>query len=564
MKSLLLFIIIIFYGCGQSYVNSYKSLESAFIEWYLKYNPIKSSKLGFNKDNSTIKNLDLESIEEYVADIERFRIELTQIDYTKLPSYEKTNFELIKVFIDQELFDLKSEKKYEWDSSFYIEKIYESILSILDIRNIDINLKTQAINSRLAFSNKLLEDGYDNLKYYSIFHKNLSLNLITSLNILLDDLPLKLMSDNQTLDQIDDNIRLLKNNLKRYKNWLVNEYSRYDEFDVYNEPNYIDSKFKYFIGKEYSISKISKLAKRKVENNQNLLFDLSLPFYLQKNDEPVWVDRDDSLFVIDWMYNQIDKEKVELDEYISTIYLSSKKIKKFIDDNDLVINKSPDIEIKYDEEYFHKSNVSNIGRLRFVSNTLAEYLVLPLNATNDSIQLPNNYHLEINLMKDLYPGRLILNHLKRYSDSLLRRIISSKLTDYGWESYIASYLVDSGYGGGKNYAYKFMNLYEELKIATLSWMELEMKYYKSDEQKVILKLNEMIHLSTKESEHYLENIQLEPLRYTKQFIGTIEMNRLFSDYSKKNNNINSFKDFQSQILNEGSIQISQLRDLILN
>ena len=53
------------------------------------------------------------------------------------------------------------------------------------------------------------------------------------------------------------------------------------------------------------------------------------------------------------MYNQIDKEKVELDEYISSIYLGSKK-SKFIDDNDLVINKSPDIEIKYDEEYFHK------------------------------------------------------------------------------------------------------------------------------------------------------------------------------------------------------------------
>ena len=76
-------------------------LESAFIEWYLKFNPIKSSKLGFNKDNSTIKNLDLESIDEYVADIERFRIELTQIDYTKLPSYEKTNFELIKMTIDK-------------------------------------------------------------------------------------------------------------------------------------------------------------------------------------------------------------------------------------------------------------------------------------------------------------------------------------------------------------------------------------------------------------------------------------------------------------------------------
>ena len=133
MKSLFLFIIIIFYGCGQSYVNSYKSLESAFIEWYLKFNPIKSSKLGFNKDNSTIKNLDLESIEEYVADIERFRIELTQIDYTKLPSYEKTNFELIKVFIDQELFDLKSEKNMNGILVFILKRFMKVFCRFLTL-----------------------------------------------------------------------------------------------------------------------------------------------------------------------------------------------------------------------------------------------------------------------------------------------------------------------------------------------------------------------------------------------------------------------------------------------
>ena len=59
-------------------------------------------------------------------------------------------------------------------------------------------------------------------------------------------------------------------------------------------------------------------------------------------------DTDGDLLTFNVFYDP-ETGEVDLDEYVSTIYLSSKKIQKFINDNDLVINKSPDIEIKYDE-----------------------------------------------------------------------------------------------------------------------------------------------------------------------------------------------------------------------
>jgi uncharacterized protein (DUF885 family) len=42
------------------------------------------------------------------------------------------------------------------------------------------------------------------------------------------------------------------------------------------------------------------------------------------------------------------------------------------------------------------------------------------------------------------------------------------------------------------------------------------------------------------------------------------MERLFTDYKQKNENVVSMREFHTKILNEGSIPISQLRKMILN
>ena len=68
----------------------------------------------------------------------------------------------------------------------------------------------------------------------------------------------------------------------------------------------------------------------------------------------------------------------------------------------------------------------------------------------------------------------------------------------------------------------------------------------------------------KRSFEFADNIDGQPFHFTKQFIGAIEMERLFTDYKRKNENAVSMREFHAKILNEGSIPISQLRKMILN
>ena len=152
---------------------------------------------------------------------------------------------------------------------------------------------------------------------------------------------------------------------------------------------------------------------------------------------------------------------------------------------------------------------------------------------------------------------------KIYSSKKNVELVLAKIYDIDDEDIQKEYM--SAFNGG-------VYLYEELKIASLSWMELEMKYYKSDEQQVILKLNNMIHLSSKESDYYLENIQL----FFQKLKDCLEPNALiFFDYwseklVKKNppkttKKFFLFNEFKATRISKGKIIKNKVKvDLVLN
>ena len=79
-----LFILLIFFNCNSSQEKSFKQLESALISWYYKYHPTIATENNLIEYNHQIEKYDFNSIEEYRADINRFIIELSQIDEVKL------------------------------------------------------------------------------------------------------------------------------------------------------------------------------------------------------------------------------------------------------------------------------------------------------------------------------------------------------------------------------------------------------------------------------------------------------------------------------------------------
>jgi uncharacterized protein (DUF885 family) len=206
-----------------------------------------------------------------------------------------------------------------------------------------------------------------------------------------------------------------------------------------------------------------------------------------------------------------------------------------------------------------------VGRFQLNGkNKDVEYLVKPLEASQTIKINMNRYELDILIMKDLSPGNLQFQQSLSKNSQLLRQIIQNDVTKFGWQYYASSYLINSGFGGIENYAYKFTSLYNALQIAGLTWMELQLGFHEADEKEIIKSLSLKINISEIEAKHYATNYPQSPFQYTQQFIGSVEMDRLQLDYRRKNENIISLREFHSRILNEGIIPISQLRKVILN
>ena len=73
---------IIFTSCTTNTTSSFINLEKAFIDWVNYNHP--TYLIEYKNINNTFKNNDQASIEDYLLDLNRFNIELYQINKNKL------------------------------------------------------------------------------------------------------------------------------------------------------------------------------------------------------------------------------------------------------------------------------------------------------------------------------------------------------------------------------------------------------------------------------------------------------------------------------------------------
>ena len=108
--------------------------------------------------------------------------------------------------------------------------------------------------------------------------------------------------------------------------------------------NHIDKKLynQYFV--TYIINRtnyqlIKEQLNQDIDTSYNMLFNVSLLSYLRENDEPVWVDRDDSLQVIKWAVETAN-DKYNSSNYLkySNVYFDSLNI-SYVDSNLYLLEK---------------------------------------------------------------------------------------------------------------------------------------------------------------------------------------------------------------------------------
>ena len=298
MKKILILSGILLFGCRSSPETSFNNLTNAYISWYFKYHPVESTRYNMVDNHGKFKVYEIVERDEYYADISRFLIELSQIDITKITPEARIDYKILYSNLERMKYIIENHRPWEWNPLWSLDEIHDGIYLLSETAGLEMDLRVESVQSRLKELPDFIDQAKGLLIGYSPIHISYANIRIDQLIILLQKLPLKLYSDNITLDEIDILIKQSIHSLEDYKYWLNAEVKKLDYFNFPLKLNLLEPGFQHFVGLKYVPNAVYGLAMKKMISTQDRLFNLALPIYLKENDEPVWLDRDDTLEVI--------------------------------------------------------------------------------------------------------------------------------------------------------------------------------------------------------------------------------------------------------------------------
>lgn len=314
-------------SCNSKNTNNFLILKEAFVDWYNK-NHLTNN---YNYDVSYFSLINNLSSMNYYEDISRFKLELSQINKNELNSYSKIDYEIMLSTITRINLSNSSLKDKNNSLNNVVLNIYNSFYLIINDNKFSDFNKIILLEKHLPDVLKYLNNSKENLssennsKLISQFNESYYI-LINYLNYIIDLLEI----DENSYNILFKNINLLRSDLKKFFNWVNYDYSFTSSNLSFleSENNYYDLyKNNLFENELYNYSNTINFLKNKVNILKNNLFNESLSIYLNFNDEPVWVDKSDTLNVINWVVNnKIKVSTINVDDLVEKISGNYKNI----------------------------------------------------------------------------------------------------------------------------------------------------------------------------------------------------------------------------------------------
>tara|TARA_B100000745_G_scaffold240113_1_gene162693 strand:- start:424 stop:2130 length:1707 start_codon:yes stop_codon:yes gene_type:complete len=566
MKRILILIGIIIFGCRSSPETSFDNLNQAFISWYFKYHPVESTRYNMSKNNGRFSLNTKTEMDEYYADISRFLIELSQIDATKIAHNSRIDYNILYSQLEKMKYVIDEIKPWEWNPLWTLDELHDGLYILSERENIDMDNRVSAIQSRLGKIPELLENSKILMIAHSKIHILYSNTRVDKLLILLQQLPLKLNSDNITLDNIDDLIKKSTVALEDFKNWINSQTIKFDEINFPSDVSLIQNGFNHFTGGKYLSPHVYELAKKKLIPIQDRLFHLTLPFYLKENDEPVWLDRADTLEVIQWTIDDIynnPKNKIRNDEVLSRFYKSLTAIEKFCYTKSILPRKkNKTIKLEFAPDY--SSSQSPVFLFDNHPKKVSMDIVYNIKAPEGDFGEYNLNQQEIDIINAMHilPGYGIqLGYSQNYA-SMIRYLFPDLVTASGWKFYALNMLIEEGYANWDQ-EYHILKLKEEISIIARTIME--MRYYSREinREDAIKFLREMAFMKENEAQLAQMETDLNYFSGTASFIGVMELNSLLAEYKRKQGDNFVLSEFHRLILQDGIIPLFELKKRVL-
>ena len=562
-----LVVVIMLIGCQSSANYSFHSLNQAFISWYYKFHPVEATRFGMVNYHENFRSIGISANEEYVADISRFTIELSQIDPTKLSAEARIDYYILYSQLEKMRYIMNDIRPWEWNPLWILDEINEGLFLLSERNDINMDDRVEAVKGRLISIPEMLYRSKKIMISHSPLHFKYGNKRVDGILRLINELPIKLNSDNLTLDEIDESILICKEAMLDYQKWLNQNSVNMLVLNFPSDLKLLDKAFPYFIGEIYQHNHVYKLAEKKLIPAQNRIFNLALPIYLAANDEPVWLDRDDTLDVIHWTIDHIrnkPENQVPISDILSHFYDSISSLEKFTDSNGIIpknVHKRIElafapafIQLAYPVYLFdHHPKKFNSEILYYIKDYEDSGGLFPL--ISHEIDLTNAQHI--------IPGRSIqIAYAQKYS-SPIRYMFPDPINEAGWKIYAVQMILNKEYGDWNN-EYHILNLKEEVTV--ICQAIIEGKYYSGEMERpdALLYIRKYAFLNDSEAEDNMVQSDLHYFSGTQAFIGMMEINSLLKEYKKKEGDQFQIIQFHKEILESGIIPFNQLKKQILS
>lgn len=550
MKSGLLLLLIFFLSCGGKTESSFSSLYESFEVWYFKNHPVISTHKNYKKYDNTFRLNDFKTNERYLLDMKRFYFELTQINYSSLNYYDQIKYDRIKktllklIYVNEEL------KEQEWKPSIKLIELYNGIEYLL-YYNSDEGMSS--LNKRLSQIESILDQTLINLSYISEDEYSYCLKVADSMIKLLKNIQFEidyrdkdyeniLNSANAIIIQLNQYILNLKSIMQQFENNF--------SIDVFN-----DRHFRIITESENSINETYMSAKRNLDLYHLKLFENTIDIFLENNDEPIWIDYDDTLKVIHTVIDKIEKEnrvnnfnyiKESFDESGYESYMSP-KFSYYINSYDfLYIDEDLDMIVPPKNSY--KSNRTDIQ-----INLPAIEIPLIFDLKEDSLNSFNKIQLDLLNAFKLYPGSGYIN--SNISSDNLTYKIPNKTTLRGLQRYSERVFIKTNKMA--NTEHQIIHEKNILRDICSCILDVEYNIDKISDENMSRYLIDYCFLSDFEANKVINKIKNNYFGYSS--IGYIGYQKILSLENLHLNKTNpNYMQFYNQILQNGVVDLENL------
>ncbi|MAV89073.1 MAG: hypothetical protein CBD21_00810 [bacterium TMED161] len=417
-------------SCSNRDYLLFEEYKVSFYNWNLKYSPTTQ----LLKLDSSFKNKKEFSDLEYISDLKRFLIELNQIDINKVGKNNFLAYKSIKEFLNKEIYLDKTMKFNQWNSLYYLNIFYDHsayISSLIyfnkknQLRDFDIRFLLNEVD----FLTDRIDFFLESIKYKHSFdfqHKELE-KYIQQINDLSSNIFYKEVIENpNTL--LSRKLTNLKESIDNLTFWYNRQYEKLNLYP--NSISILDYK-KYFhlvSDDKKDFEEIVESALLKLESAENKLFDLCLPIYLEKNDEPIWTDFSDTISVISTVFEEINSSSYQCSNN-EEILKSSQNISSLLFD----YSKSYKLDIKT----VSNLSLSQIHAFDFYNNQSEDFVyVYSSNYKNDRYQ---NYYYNLD---KIIPGDFFLYDYIYNSNKDFNSIYLNRNYFYAFKSLLKRYYLN--------------------------------------------------------------------------------------------------------------------------